>query len=142
MSDIIKLGPIALHNDGNYLGLCVVTGSNKYNERRSGIYFRADHAVEAFGTIDKETKQKKIELFGQRLLSLTEDQTAFDALQRALENKADKLVEEARQEAAAEPQVVDVEPIADEQPEEQPAPEPVAASAPKSTSTRGRRRIK
>ena len=96
MSDIIKIGPFAIHNDGNYLGACVVTGSG-YGERRTGIYVRADHAVDAFGTIDQDTCEKKLELFGQRLFALSKEQTAFSYLEKQMLQDAQKNVESYRE---------------------------------------------
>ncbi|WP_338442313.1 hypothetical protein VZG28_04910 [Synechococcus elongatus IITB4] len=120
MSDIIKLGPLALHQDGNYIGLCFVTGDG-YGERRSGLYARCDHAVEAFGTIDEETRQKHIKLFGQRVVALTQEQTTYAYMEKQMKLAAQKNVEEFRDrdfvaEAIAEQkgQVVEVTPIVEQ----------------------------
>ncbi len=86
-NDIIKFGPFAISNDGPYLGVNIVTGEG-FGERRTGIFIRADHAVDAFGELDEETGEKAFTAFKQRLLSMDEPRASYGSLERQYEAKA------------------------------------------------------
>ncbi len=93
-NDIIKFGPLALSTDGAYFGINIVTGEG-YGERRTGIFIRADHAVDALGQLDEESGDKVISAFGQRLMALEAAKAAYGSLEREYTAEARKFATES-----------------------------------------------